>query len=174
MMGRIPRSERSKGWRLPLAFLHRWLNVVARHVPMLPAMRVGLHRVRGVKIGRGVFIGAEVFIDDAEPHRVVIEDDVTLIARSALLAHGYYPQHMSERLSAAGRRSGVVVRRGAYVGFGSIVLPGVTIGERAVIGAGVVVARDVPAEATVVGAAPRRLDPGPGDDAGDRQGGADA
>jgi acetyltransferase-like isoleucine patch superfamily enzyme len=37
----------------------------------------------------------------------------------------------------------VRIKRGAYIGSGSIILPGVTIGERAVIGAGSVVTRDV-------------------------------
>ena len=151
MMGRIRLSDKSRGWRMPRAILNRFLHCMARYWPMFPAMRVWLHRLRGVKIGKGVFIGAEVFIDDAEPDLVVIEDDVTIIARAALLAHGYYPEHLRQYLAEAAGRQGVTIRRGAYVGFGAIVLPGVTVGEEAVVGAGAVVTHDVPPRALVLG-----------------------
>lgn len=49
------------------------------------------------------------------------------------------------------------VRRGASIGSGAVILPGVTIGERAVVGAGAVVTRDVPDGATVVGNPARQL-----------------
>jgi UDP-2-acetamido-3-amino-2,3-dideoxy-glucuronate N-acetyltransferase len=44
-----------------------------------------------------------------------------------------------------------VVKRGASIGGGAVILPGVTIGEGAMIGAGSVVTKDVPAGATVYG-----------------------
>jgi len=43
------------------------------------------------------------------------------------------------------------VRKGASIGSGAVILGGVTIGERALIGAGAVVTRDVPADAVVAG-----------------------
>lgn len=150
-MGKIPLSRKSRGSRLPRAILNRCLHCLARYLPMFPSMRVWLHRARGVKIGKNVFIGTEVFIDDAEPDLVVIEDDVTLIARTALLAHAYYPEHLQEYFAATAERRGVTIRKGAYLGFGTIVLPGVTIGRCAVIGAGTVVTRDVADYSVVLG-----------------------
>jgi acetyltransferase-like isoleucine patch superfamily enzyme len=47
------------------------------------------------------------------------------------------------------------VRRGARIGGGSVILPGVVVGEEAVVGAGSVVTRDVPAGAVVVGSPAR-------------------
>jgi len=44
-----------------------------------------------------------------------------------------------------------VVRRGASIGTGAVILGGVEIGERATVGAGAVVTRDVPPDATVAG-----------------------
>lgn len=49
------------------------------------------------------------------------------------------------------------VGRGASLGSGAIIMCGVTIGEHAVIGAGAVVTRDVPAGTTVIGVPARRL-----------------
>jgi UDP-2-acetamido-3-amino-2,3-dideoxy-glucuronate N-acetyltransferase len=43
------------------------------------------------------------------------------------------------------------VRRGASIGAGAVILPGLTIGEGAMVGAGAVVTRDVPAQVLVVG-----------------------
>jgi acetyltransferase-like isoleucine patch superfamily enzyme len=159
MMGPIRLSQKSRGWRFPRAVFNRALHCLARYAPMFPAMRVWLHRRRGVRIGRRVFIGVEVFIDDAEPDLVVIEDDVTLIARCAILGHAYYPRHLEQYFPDALARRGVTIRRGAYVGFGAIVLPGVTVGEQAVVGAGAVVTRDVPPRTVAVGQPARVLRP---------------
>ena len=164
MMGRIRLSDKSRGWRFPCAVLNRFLHCMARYCPMFPAMRVWLHRLRGVQIGKCVFIGTEVFIDDAEPDLVCIEDDVTIIARASLIAHAYYPEHLQKHLGDAGKRRGVTIKRGAYVGFGAIILPGVTIGEETVIGAGTVVSKEVPPRTLVMGAKGRlvrRLDEAP-------------
>ncbi len=154
-MGRIRLSQKSQGWRFPRAVLNRFLHCIARYVPMFPSTRVLLHRLRGVKIGKDVFIGIEVFIDDAEPDIVTIEDEVSIIARASIIAHAHYPLHLEKFLVEAGRRRGVTIKRGAYVGFGAMILPGVTIGQEAVVGAGTVVTKDVPARAVVLGTAGR-------------------
>jgi acetyltransferase-like isoleucine patch superfamily enzyme len=52
---------------------------------------------------------------------------------------------------------GPTIRRGARVGGGAILLPGVEIGEEAFVGAGAVVVRDVPPRAVVVGNPARQL-----------------
>jgi acetyltransferase-like isoleucine patch superfamily enzyme len=152
LWGTIPRSKNSRGFGLVRAVCNRWLNLLCRHVPMPPSWRAGVHRWRGVRIGQNVFIGMDVFLDDAEPESILIENDVTLIARTAVVAHGYYPRHLQHVFAAAGERHGVVIRRGAYIGFGAIILPGVEVGEYASVGAGTVVTRSVPACTLLVGA----------------------
>lgn len=150
-MGQIPRSERSKGLGVFRAVFNRLVNMCARVLPMFPGMRAALHRLRGVSIGERVFIGIDVLIDDADPWGVVIEDDVTVLARAVILAHAYYPRHLQGVLEEASGRSGVTLKRGSYVAVGAVILPGVTVGEHAVVGAGAVVTKDVPAYAVVAG-----------------------
>lgn len=152
-MGPIPLSRQASGFRIFGAVFRRFLHCLARYTPMFPAMRCSIHRYRGVSIGRNVFIGIEVFIDDARPDSIVIEDDATLIARCALLGHAYYPRHLHAALLEAGRREGVIIKRGAYVGCQALILPGVTVGECAVVAAGAVVTGDV-APFTVVAGVP--------------------
>jgi acetyltransferase-like isoleucine patch superfamily enzyme len=66
------------------------------------------------------------------------------------------------------RRHGLVkgptIRRGARVGGGAILLPGIEVGEEAFVGAGAVVLRDVPPHAVVVGNPARQIRDVPGDE----------
>jgi UDP-2-acetamido-3-amino-2,3-dideoxy-glucuronate N-acetyltransferase len=54
-------------------------------------------------------------------------------------------------------RRGPTIRRGARIGAGAVLLPGIEIGEEAFVGAGAVVLRDVPARAVVVGNPARQI-----------------
>jgi acetyltransferase-like isoleucine patch superfamily enzyme len=54
-------------------------------------------------------------------------------------------------------RRGPTVRRGARIGGGAVLLPGIEVGEEAFVGAGAVVLRDVPARAVVVGNPARQI-----------------
>jgi acetyltransferase-like isoleucine patch superfamily enzyme len=153
LWGNIPVSPETKGGRLAGAVGRRWLHVIARYAPLAPAMRASLHRRRGVAVGRRVFIGTEVFIDDAAPSSVTLEDDVTVIAQTTILGHTYYPRHFHRLLGDETTREGLrtTIKRGAYLGLRSTILAGVTVGEYAIVAAGAVVVEDVPAYTTVAG-----------------------
>ena len=79
------------------------------------------------------------------------------IGDHVLLGPGVHLYTATHPLDSAERRRGlelakpIVVGDDAWLGGGAIVLPGVTIGARAVVGAGSVVTRDVPADETVAG-----------------------
>src|SRR5204863_2938961 len=59
---------------------------------------------------------------------------------------------------------GPTVRRGARVGGGAIICPGIEVGEEAFVGAGAVVTKDVPPRTVVVGTPARVLREGPPDE----------
>lgn len=115
---------------------------------------------RGVKIGRNVKVSSHTFVCEG----VSIEDDV-FIGHNVSFINDRYPR--ATRAGRPQRREDwtclpTVVRRGASVGTSATILCGVTIGEEALIGAGAVVTRDVPARAVVAGVPARvvrRLDP---------------
>jgi len=105
-------------------------------------------------ISEGVFIEPEVRIGDNVVVKngvslwtgVVIEDDV-FIGPSAVFTNISVPR---SRLASPSPKS-TLVRRGATIGANATVLPGVTIGEYAFVGAGPVVTRDVGAHTIVIG-----------------------
>lgn len=101
-----------------------------------------------IRLGAGVFLNFNCVLLDV----VGIEiGDLTQIGPAVQIYTADHPRDPSER--RAGLEFGRPVRIGAnvWIGGGAIVLPGITVGDDAVIGAGSVVTRDVPAGATVVG-----------------------
>ncbi|GBF48798.1 galactoside O-acetyltransferase [Leptospira ryugenii] len=155
--GQIPISEKSKGLKIFRAFFNRVLHQFARLVPLTPGLRVFIHRLRGVKIGKNVFIGTDVFIDDAEPDLVIIEDEVTIIAQTTILAHSYYPFHLQRFLTSASQKKGVRLEKGCYLGLRSTVLPGIVIGSNAIVAAGSVVTKDVKPGTLVAGVPAKQI-----------------
>jgi acetyltransferase-like isoleucine patch superfamily enzyme len=87
-------------------------------------------------------------------HGVRLEDGV-FVGPHALFANDRFPRAVNPDGSLKSdddwTEEPVLVRRGASVGAGAVVLPGVTIGAWAMIGAGAVVATDVPPHAIVKG-----------------------
>jgi UDP-2-acetamido-3-amino-2,3-dideoxy-glucuronate N-acetyltransferase len=85
---------------------------------------------------------------------VVIEDDVFCGPRIITMND----KRMSYRRPAIPFvRAAPLIRRAARVGGGSVLLPGVTIGENALVGAGSIVTRDVPSQAIVAGNPARQI-----------------
>ena len=122
--------------------IKRYINWFVRSIPMTPEMRVKLQRLRGMKIGKNVFIGINVFFDDARPDLIIIEDNVTVLVGTTILAHVYPPTHFSKIVKE--KENGVVLKKNCYIGANSILFPGVTIGEYSIVGAGSVVTKDIP------------------------------
>jgi len=99
----------------------------------------------GVEIGDNVKIRAFTFI----PEGVKIEDDV-FIGPGVIFTNDRYP-----RARGKWRLLRTLVKRGASIGARSIILPGVTIGEYALIGAGSIVTKDIDDYAIAVGSPAR-------------------
>lgn len=94
----------------------------------------------GCKIGNGVRIHTNVYVSQF----CILEDDV-FIAPGTVLANDKYPLSKTKDLR------GVTVKRGARIGVNCSILPGVTIGEEALVGAGSVVTKDVSPGSVVCG-----------------------
>jgi acetyltransferase-like isoleucine patch superfamily enzyme len=110
---------------------------------------------RGVRIGRRVKVSSHTFICEG-----VEIDDHVFIGHGVMFINDRYPRATtpSGELQTGDDWSVVPtrVRRGASIGSGATILCGVEIGENAIVGAGSVVTRDVPA-ATIVAGNPARV-----------------
>ena len=106
---------------------------------------------RHVKIGRNVFINhACTFLDLGG---ITIEDDVQIGPKVNLVTENH-PLDPSDRKSLD--LKSILIKRNAWIGAAATILPGVTIGENAVVAAGAVVNKDV-APNTVVGGVPAKV-----------------
>src|SRR5262249_17640093 len=104
---------------------------------------------KGVKIGKNVKISTHTFICEG----VTIEDDV-FIGHNVSFINDKYPRAtVNGQLQTAEDWQCIptLVERGASIGTSATILCGVTIGENAIVGAGSVVTKDVPAHHVVVG-----------------------
>lgn len=137
-------------------FYNQTLTEVQADVAIGDGTRVGSMTLihKGARIGSGVTIGSHCNICDCEigdrvsiqtachiTRGVIIEDDVFVGPRVVTLNDKLKGDAMTYPR----------ICRGAKIGGGSVIMPGVTIGENAIVGAGSVVTRDVPAGQTVVG-----------------------
>jgi|ADurb_Gel_01_Slu_FD_contig_111_227710_length_4738_multi_3_in_0_out_0_6 acetyltransferase-like isoleucine patch superfamily enzyme len=112
-------------------------------------IRIKLHRYRGVTIGNRVMIGMEVILDHAYPEYIILEDDCGLAGYNYVLTHSNPRQHFANILDSFVAK--VVIKKGAWIAVGVIILPGVTVGEYSIVSAGSVVTKDVPPYTIVSG-----------------------
>lgn len=94
---------------------------------------------RNLSLGYGVDIGAYCYINASQ--EVIIEDEVQIGPFTAILTVNTIDKVIGP----------IVIKRGAKIGAHSLILPNVTIGERAVCGAYSLIKEDVPAGAFVKG-----------------------
>lgn len=151
-----------------LAGTMRWLARYNAAIALPNVERRALLRERFASVGEGVVIrppfhcdygynislGADVFLN----YNCVILDVVavsigerTQIGPGVQILAADHPRDAASR--AAGLEFGrpISIGRNVWIGGGALLLPGITVGDDAIIGAGSVVTRDVPAGATVVG-----------------------
>jgi len=95
-----------------------------------------------VEIGNNVRIHTQAFI----PEYSILEDDCW-IGPHVVLTNAKYPCSPDVK----GSLQGPLIRKGAKIGANATILPGVEVGENALVGAGSVVVRDIPRGAVVAG-----------------------
>ena len=96
------------------------------------------------------------FLDD---NKIIIGDNV-LIAPNVQIYTAYHPTHYLDRFTISENETfnfcktqtaPVIIGKNVWIGGGTIILPGVTIGDNTVIGAGSVVTKDIPADTIAYG-----------------------
>lgn len=121
--------------------LKRWLRLLRgdANIPYL--------KKRGLTMGRGCSIQPQCIIDPSHCWLISIGNNVTMAPRVHILAHD-----ASTKRALGYTKIGLVsVGDDVYIGASSVVLPGVQIGNGAIIGAHAVVSHDIPEGCVAVG-----------------------
>jgi UDP-2-acetamido-3-amino-2,3-dideoxy-glucuronate N-acetyltransferase len=140
-------------------FIHSHALVETEHIGPGTRIWAFAHVLKGAVIGSSCNICDNTFIDPD----VVIGDRVTIKGQVAIIdgmridddvfigPNASFTNDRFPRSRQPWRCEGIVLERGATIGAGAIVLPGVSVGEGAMVGAGAVVTRDVPPFTVVMG-----------------------
>lgn len=138
--------------KIRIKFAKTWVFHSLAYSSPLPSWTIKFQRMRGVKIGKNCHISPYVLIDLLHPELIKIEDNVTISSNSMIFAHinpsanEFLKKHGYPRTVKP-----VTIKNGAVISVGCIIIAGVTIGENSIVGAGSVVAQDVPDYCVVVG-----------------------
>lgn len=107
--------------------------------------------------GENISIGKNVFINHActfmDRGGITIEDDVLIGPKVNLITTNHPVSPAARRATIS---NPIHIRKGAWIGVGATILPGVTVGENAIVAAGAVVSKNVP-ENTIVGGIPAKI-----------------
>jgi UDP-2-acetamido-3-amino-2,3-dideoxy-glucuronate N-acetyltransferase len=105
---------------------------------------------KGAKIGNNCKISSHTFICEG----VTIEDSV-FIGHNVTFINDLYPRATNEDGGLQTEEDWVcvstLIKQGASIGSGAVLMGGITVGEKAIVGAGSVVTKDVPADTIVAG-----------------------
>jgi acetyltransferase-like isoleucine patch superfamily enzyme len=107
--------------------------------------------------GENISIGKNVFINHActfmDRGGITLEDNVLIGPKVNLITTGH-PLNPAERMATISNP--IVIKKGAWIGAGATILPGVTVGKNSVVAAGAVVSKDVP-DNVIVGGVPAKI-----------------
>ena len=117
-------------------------------------VRPALMRKMGCHVGKGCFIGDHVRIDNGHADMITLEDGVSIAGGTRLLCHqrDFRDYYVGSDYNTLGYSiKPIVLKKGCLIGMESFVLPGITVGEGAIVGAGSLVTKDIPAWTVATG-----------------------
>jgi acetyltransferase-like isoleucine patch superfamily enzyme len=135
--------------------LRFYLDKLAFFCPV-KSWRTTIHRWRGVNIGKGVYIGHEVIFDRVFTDQIYIGDNSAIGDRAIITAHANIPTETILKKIYPRSISKTIIGKGVWIMPNVTIVPGVTIGDEAVIATGSVVTKDVPPR-TLVGGVPAKI-----------------
>jgi len=108
----------------------------------------------GCKVGKNVFIGSKVWIDTGHANMIILEDHVHIAGECTLLCHQRNLSNycIGDDYAKLGYKiEKIHLKKGCLIGQRTMVMPGVTVGEGAIVGAYSLVTKDIPAWTIAVG-----------------------
>ncbi len=106
---------------------------------------------KNIKVGNDTFIGHETTITGSYNSSVIIGNYVDISNRVLMSTGTHEIDIEGNHIAGKGLSKDIVVKDGAWIGMGAVILPGVTIGKKSVVAAGAIVINDVPNYSVVAG-----------------------
>lgn len=150
-LGRVVKQFLGNIYRKRLEKMMDW-PILAPFCPR--KLRPWLLRRIGCHVGRNVFIGDYVRVDLNHANLIYIDDYAHVTAGCRLLCHqrNLSDYHVGDNAAKCGYRLGKIhIGKGVMVGMETMIMPGVTIGDGAVIGARSIVLKDIPPYVVAMG-----------------------
>jgi len=121
---------------------------------------------KNIELGNGVFVNRHVMLDDRGP--LTVGDHTVMAAGTIIETHTHRYQDFSVPLPLGGRDMlPVHIGSNCLLGYNAVILAGVTLGDRVIVGSNAVVTKDVP-DRSIVGGVPakiiKEIEPLPGSD----------
>jgi acetyltransferase-like isoleucine patch superfamily enzyme len=132
-------------WRVAWNFS---LIQLSRYLPFL-RLKNFLLRLVGIKVASSASVGLMAMFDVLRPDLIVIGENTIIGYNVTILCHEFLPHEY--------RLGRVEIGSWVLIGANATILPGVRIGDGAIVGAGAVVTRDVPPGAVVAGVPARPI-----------------
>lgn len=108
----------------------------------------------GCKVGKDVYVGDDVRVDLSHADMITIEDHVHIADACRLLCHQRDLSHYckgDDYAQLGYHIKPIILKKGCLLGMETFVMPGVTVGEGAIVGAGSLVTKDIPAWTVATG-----------------------
>jgi acetyltransferase-like isoleucine patch superfamily enzyme len=106
--------------------------------------RTAIHRLRGVNIGAGVYIGHEVIFDRVFPDQIFIGDNTSIGDRCIITSHANIPSDTILKKIYPRTIKQTKIGKNIWIMPQVVITPGVTIGDYSVIATGAIVTKDIP------------------------------
>lgn len=129
-----------------------YLKILAKFFPQVFIKKVG------VKIGKGTRIAGDLYkMFNEEAYLIRIGENCLMSSEITILTHDGSVGMFREEYPHADKVQPVIIGNGVFIGHRCIIMPGVTIGDNALIGAGSVVSKDIPANTVWAGVPARYI-----------------
>lgn len=126
------------------------LRLAAMHC-CIPPLRMLLYRASGIVMGSGTYLNLHVVFEDEYVGNTIVLGSRVAVAKNAAFIASSHANHSRLTQFPTAKFGKIMIGDDVWIGFGAVILPGITIGANAIIGANAVVTKDVEPYAIITG-----------------------
>jgi acetyltransferase-like isoleucine patch superfamily enzyme len=120
--------------------------VISFFAKIIQKARIILYRMKGYDFAYSVIVERGLNLDRIYPQGIHVKENTLIASRVTIMSHDHCKRIDNQPLLAD-----VHIGRNCFIAVGAIVLPGITIGDEVIVGAGAVVTKNVPPNSIVAG-----------------------